>query len=120
MSRMPLSLQPLARALLATIGFGLFHELLAYGLAELGLVARLLSPSPSPLTYLALFFAIALYLVRFGLVFVAPPVLVVTFTRGIAALLASGTPPPPAPAGNETRRRGVLRRGEDGGHGARD
>lgn len=58
------------------------HELLARGLAHAGLIERLLSPSATAGTVVALAAALVLYGLRFGLLFVVPGWLL---ARAIAA-----------------------------------
>lgn len=90
LSRVPVSLRSFVRLLLWTVLAWLVHEALAWLLVEVGLVARLLSPAPGAATFAALAAAAVFYALRLTLVFVAPPVLVASFARGIAALLAGG------------------------------
>lgn len=96
--RVPLPLRSAAKVSAATVGAFLAHEILAWSLAAVGITARLLSPSPSAMTWVALALLLVLYLLRFVLVFVAPATLVVVVLRGVLELLASGNDLPEAAA----------------------
>ena len=95
--RVPATLRPFVRLALLTALAWLVHEGLAWLLVEVGLIARLLSPAPGGATLGAVAVAAVFYPLRLALVFVAPAVLVASFARGIAALLASGDDLPEPP-----------------------
>ena len=97
LDRVPAPLRGFVRLALAVTAAALVHEALARLLVEAGLVARLLSPTPDAAFLGAASLALVLYALRLGLVLVAPPALVASLARGIAALLASGEETPPEP-----------------------